>query len=49
MKNNSSETTRSAFNCGNAKYSPTKEDLQWLVGVIDGDGTFYFGKTRKDL
>lgn len=49
MKDNSSETTRSAFNRGNTKYSPTREDFQWLVGVTDGDGTFYFAKTNKGV
>jgi hypothetical protein len=47
--NNPSETTRSAFNRRNTKNSHTKEDLQWLVGVTDGDGTFYFGKTKRDV
>lgn len=49
MKSNSSETTRSAFNRGNTKYSSTREDFQWLVGVTDGDGTFYFGRTPAPL
>jgi hypothetical protein len=44
---NPSETTRSAFNRGNNKYRATNEDYSWLVGVTDGDGTFYFNKTNK--
>lgn len=47
MKNNSSETTRSAFNRGNTKYGSTRENFQW--GVTDGDGTFYFGRTLKGI
>jgi len=47
MTNNPSETTRSAFNRGNTKYSATSEDYEWLVGVTDGDGTFYFASTPK--
>jgi hypothetical protein len=47
MKKNSSETTRSAFNRGNIKNSATSKDYQWLVGVTDGDGTFYFAPTSK--
>lgn len=49
MKYNSSETTRSAFTRGNIKDSPIKENLQWLVGVTDGDGTFYFARTPKGV
>lgn len=47
MKDNPSETTRSAFNHGNNKYEATNKDYQWLVGVTDGDGTFYFKDTFK--
>ena len=47
MTKNPSETTRSAFNRGNTKYSATSQEYQWLVGVTDGDGTFYFGHTPK--
>lgn len=49
IKDYPSETKRSAFNHGNTKYSRTKENFQWLVGVTDGDGTFYFGKTKKGV
>ena len=43
---NLSETKRNIFssNCifsNNIKFDP------WLVGVTDGDGTFYFAKTKK--
>lgn len=44
---NPSETKRSAFNRGNTKYRATSKDYQWLVGVTDGDGTFYFAPTPK--
>ena len=44
---NPSETKRSAFNCGNTKFRATSKDYQWLVGVTDGDGTFYFAPTPK--
>ena len=44
---NSSETTRSAFQRGNTKYCASEQDYQWLVGVTDGDGTFYFNSTCK--
>lgn len=45
-----SETTRNAF------YSIWKNNYkneissfyQWLVGVVDGDGTFHFSKTRDN-
>ena len=43
----SSETTRSAFQRGNTKYCASHQDYQWLVGVTDGDGTFYFNSTPK--
>ena len=43
-----SETTRSAFYSMFAKNSPMNVFSQWLVGMVDGDGTFYFGKTNKN-
>ena len=49
IMNNPSETTRSAFQRGNTKYSASKEDYEWLVGVTDGDGTFYFDLTPKGV
>lgn len=43
-----SETTRSAFY---SVFTKTAEPIdafhKWLVGVVDGDGTFYFAKTKK--
>ena len=42
-----SETTRSAFYSMLAKNSPENVFHQWLVGIVDGDGCFYFGKTKK--
>lgn len=44
---NSSETTRSVFQRGNTNYCASQEDYQWVVGVTDGDGTFYFNVTSK--
>ena len=43
-----SETTRSAFYSMFAKNSPMNVFSQWLVGMVDGEGTFYFGKTNKN-
>ena len=45
--NNPSETKRSAFYSGNLKNST--EFNEWLVGVTDGDGTFYFNKNKKGV
>ena len=44
---NPSETKRSAFYSGNLKNST--EFNEWLVGVTDGDGTFYFNKNKKGV
>ena len=44
---NPSETTCSAFNKENIKYNIINKEYQWLVGVTDGDGTFYFAPTSK--
>ena len=41
-----SETTRSAFSSGRG-FSGRKSFYEWLVGIVDGDGTFYFGTTSK--
>lgn len=46
---NPSETTRSAFQRGNTKYCANQQDYQWIVGVTDGDGTFYFNSTPKGV
>ena len=45
--NNPSETKRSAFYNGNLKNST--EFYEWLVGITDGDGTFYFNKNNKGV
>ena len=42
-----SETKRSAFHSGLIKNST--EFNEWLVGVTDGDGTFYFNKNKKGI
>ena len=44
---NPSETKRSAFYSGSIKNST--EFNEWLVGVTDGDGTFHFRKTKKEV
>lgn len=46
-----SETTRSAFYSVFAKIKTTSPTTfsKWLVGVVDGDGTFHFHKTRKNV
>ena len=42
-----SETTRSKFTSGNVKNST--DFYKWLVGVTDGDGTFFFYKNQKGV
>ena len=42
-----SETTRSKFTSGNIKNST--DFYKWLVGVTDGDGTFFFYKNKKGV
>lgn len=42
-----SETTRSKFTSGNIKNST--DFYKWLVGVTDGDGTFFFYKNQKGV
>lgn len=46
LKRNPSETQRSTFSTKH-QVSKDKEFYDWLVGIIDGDGTFYFAKTKK--
>lgn len=55
---NPSETQRNAFSSGRViKYlryfiSAVKNSTnfkEWLVGITDGDGTFYFAKTKKGI
>ena len=43
---NPSETTRSAFL---SAVKNSKQNLEWLVGVTDGDGTFHFSRTSKGV
>jgi hypothetical protein len=42
-----SETTRSTFTSGKVKNST--DFYKWLIGLTDGDGTFYFAKTHKGV
>ena len=46
--NRPSETTRSAFFSIFTRNNTSIESFyKWLVGVVDGDGTFHFSKTRN--
>lgn len=42
-----SETTRSTFTSGTIRNNT--KFYEWLVGLTDGDGTFYFAKTNKGV
>ena len=44
---NPSETQRNAFSSGMVNNSTNFQE--WLVGITDGDGTFYFAKTKKGI
>ena len=44
---NPSETQRNAFSSGIVDNSTNFKE--WLVGITDGDGTFYFAKTKKGI
>ena len=44
---NPSETKRSAFCSGKIKNSTNFQE--WLVGITDGDGTFYFNRNKKGV
>ena len=44
---NPSETQRNAFSSGMINNSTNFKE--WLVGITDGDGTFYFTKTKKGI
>lgn len=44
---NPSETQRNAFSSGTINNSTNFKE--WLVGITDGDGTFYFAKTKKGI
>ena len=48
ISNGPSEATCSAFYSVFTKTTnPLDKFHKWLVGVVDGDGTFHFAKTRK--
>lgn len=44
---NPSETQRNAFSSG--MHDNSTKFKEWLVGITDGDGTFYFAKTKKGV
>lgn len=45
-----SETTRSAFYSVFSQTTKPQDTFnKWFVGVVDGDGTFHFSKTRKNV
>ena len=44
---NPSETQRNAFSSEMINNSTNFKE--WLVGITDGDGTFYFAKTKKGI
>lgn len=47
---NPSETQRNAFSSGRARAVNNSTNFkEWLVGITDGDGTFYFAKTKKGI
>ena len=46
---NPSETKRSTFTSVTIKNDAHINFFEWLVGVTDGDGTFYFAKTKKGV
>jgi hypothetical protein len=47
---NPSETQRNAFSSGRARAVNNSTNFkEWLVGITDGDGTFYFSKTKKGI
>ena len=48
ISENPSETKRSAFSSGTT-YKNSIKNLEWLVGVTDGDGTFHFSRTQKGV
>ena len=45
---NPSETQRNVFSSGRGVNNSTNFK-EWLVGITDGDGTFYFAKTKKGI
>lgn len=44
-----SETQRSAFSSKRLLSADSTNFNYWLVGVTDGDGTFYFGTTKENV
>jgi hypothetical protein len=46
---NPSETKRSTFTSVTINNDAHINFFEWLVGVTDGDGTFYFAKTKKGV
>ena len=46
---NPSETQRSQITSGTIENNAHINFFEWLVGVTDGDGTFYFAKTKKGV
>ena len=48
ISENPSETKRSAFSSGTT-YKNSIKNLEWFVGVTDGDGTFHFSRTKKGV
>ncbi len=47
---NPSETQRNAFSSGRVRAIKNSTKFEeWLVGITDGDGTFYFAKTKKGI
>lgn len=49
LKQNPSETQRSTFSTKGRISKKNEEFYKWLVGVTDGDGTFYFANTKKNV
>lgn len=50
FNNNPSETQRNAFSSGRGRaVNNSTKFKEWLVGITDGDGTFYFAKTKKGI
>jgi hypothetical protein len=45
----SSETQRSAFSTNNLLLKNDKNFINWLVGITDGDGTFSFYRSKKNV
>lgn len=48
-RKNPSETQRNAFFPKGGAVNDSTKFKEWLVGVTDGDGTFYFARTKKAI